>query len=69
MKVVPYGSGYVKVLEGLEGGEVLKQLTTPKRSGQNRGRGKDSGDGGFGAPPAGGAGGFPGGGFPGGGPM
>ena len=35
--IQPYGSEYVKVLEGLEGGEVLLQQTTPKRSGFNRG--------------------------------
>lgn len=38
VKVMPYGSGYVKITEGLEGGEVLKQLTTPKKSGNNRNR-------------------------------
>ena len=36
--VQPYGNEYVKVLEGLEGGEVLIQQTTPKTSGQNRNR-------------------------------
>ena len=71
VKVQPYGSEYVKVLEGLEGGEVLLQQTTPKRSGMNRNRGGMPGgsgssknSSGSGAP----AGGFPGGGFP-GGPM
>lgn len=39
VKVVPYGTDYVKITEGLEGGEVLKQLTTPKKSGSNRNRG------------------------------
>ena len=38
VKVQPYGNEYVKVLEGLEGGEVLIQQTTPKTSGQNRNR-------------------------------
>lgn len=38
VKVMPYGTGYVKITEGLEGGEVLKQLTTPKKSGNNRNR-------------------------------
>ncbi len=36
--VQPYGSEYVKVLEGLEGGEVLIQQSTPKTSGMNRNR-------------------------------
>ena len=68
VKVQPYGSEYVKVLEGLEGGEVLIQQTTPKRSGMNRNRNgsgsqKNSGN-------SRGSAGFPGGGFPGGpGPM
>ena len=75
---VPYGSGYVKVLEGLSGGEVLRQVTAPRKSGQNqnrkgeRERGREDGaPGGFGSPggAGGGAGGAPGG-FPGGGgPM
>lgn len=56
VKVIPYGSDYLKVEEGLEGGEVLKQLTAPKKSGSERGRGE------------GGPGGMPGGGMPGGGP-
>ena len=68
VKVQPYGNEYVKVLEGLEGGEVLLQQSTPKRSGMNRNRPgagsgssskKNSGSSG------GGPGGFPGGGFPG----
>lgn len=41
VKVMPYGTGYVKITEGLEGGEVLKQLTTPKKSGNNRNRSGD----------------------------
>lgn len=75
VKVQPYGMDNVKVLEGLEGGEVLLQQSTPKRSGMNRNRGGMPGgapssgknSSGSGAP----AGGFPsGGGFPGGpGPM
>ena len=56
---------YVKVLEGLEGGEVLLQQSTPKQSGMNRNRNRNqsstSNKNGGGAP-------FPGGGFP-GGPM
>ncbi len=69
VKIKPYGMDYVKILDGLEGGEVLIQQTTPKRSGQNRNRngggsGKSGGQGG----PGGAPGGFPGGGFP-GGPM
>ncbi len=70
VKIQPYGSEYVKVLEGLEGGEVLLQQTKPKNSGMNRNRGGMPG----GAPGGSGggaqSGGFPGGGggFP-GGPM
>ncbi|MCR4742997.1 MAG: HlyD family efflux transporter periplasmic adaptor subunit [Treponema sp.] len=33
-----YGSEYVKVIEGLKGGEEVKQLTKPKTSGWNRNR-------------------------------
>ena len=75
VKVQPYGNEYVKVLEGLEGGEVLIQQTTPKRSGMNRNRnGGTGGNSGSsknsGGSSGGGSGGFPGGGFPGGpGPM
>ena len=65
VKIQPYGMEYVKVLEGLEGGEVLLQQTTPKMSGMNRNRNRNqsstSNKNGGGAP-------FPGGGFP-GGPM
>ena len=70
-----YGADNIQVLEGLEGGEVLIQQTTPKRSGMNRNRnGSGSGSGsqknGSGGNGISGAGGFPGGGFPGGpGPM
>lgn len=65
VKIQPYGMEYVKVLEGLNGGEVLLQQTTPKMSGMNRNRNRNqsstSNKNGGGAP-------FPGGGFP-GGPM
>lgn len=56
VKVVPYGTDYVKITEGLEGGEVLKQLTTPKKSGSNRNRGGQGNRGGNGG---GGPGGMP----------
>ena len=65
VKVQPYGSEYVKVLEGLEGGEVLIQQSKPRASGMNRNRpGSSSGNSknknsGGGMP-----GGFPGGGAP-----
>ncbi|MDD5930776.1 MAG: efflux RND transporter periplasmic adaptor subunit [Spirochaetales bacterium] len=60
VKVQPYGSDYVKVTEGLKGGEVLVQQSTPKVSGFNRNRNnRNSGGGGF---PGGGGGGFSGGG-------
>lgn len=45
-----YGNDYVKILDGLKGRELLKQLTTPKNSGWNR------------SGPGGGSGGFQGGG-------
>ncbi len=65
VKIQPYGMEYVKVLEGLNGGEVLLQQSTPKQSGMNRNRNRNqsstSNKNGGGAP-------FPGGGFP-GGPM
>ena len=38
VKVQAYGNEYVKVLEGLEGGEVLLQQSVPRASGQNRNR-------------------------------
>jgi len=38
VKVQPYGSDYVKVLEGLSGGERLLQQSSPAKSGQNRDR-------------------------------
>ena len=65
VKIEPYGSEYVKVLEGLTGGEVLIEQTKPKTSGQNRNRMPGSGGGnrsGGGTPPTGGfGGGMPGG--------
>ena len=71
VKIQPYGSEYVKVLEGLEGGEVLLQQSTPKMSGSNRNRGgmpggRSSGNSGSNRSNSSG-GGFPGGGP--GGPM
>lgn len=38
VKVQPYGREYVKILEGLsiKGGDELKQLVTPPKSGQNK---------------------------------
>lgn len=36
VKIVPYGREYVKVIEGLEGGELLLQQTKASKSGQNR---------------------------------
>ncbi len=71
VKIQPYGNEYVKVLEGLEGGEVLLQQSTPKRSGMNRNRpgaGSGSSSKQNSGSSGGGPGGFPGGGFP-GGPM
>ena len=38
VKIQPYGMEYVKILEGLEGGEVLLQQSRPKLSGMNRNR-------------------------------
>ena len=58
VKVQPYDKDYVKITEGLSGGEVLKQLTDPSTSGMQRrsggGGNKQGGgmpNGGFGAPP------------------
>ena len=68
VKVQPYGNEYVKVLEGLEGGEILLQQSTPKRSGMNRNRpgaGTDGSSKKNSGSSGGGPGGFPGGGFPG----
>ena len=61
VKVQQYGREYVKVLEGLEGGEVLLQQSTPKVSGQNRNRNNNQNN----NPGSGGAGSRSGGGFPG----
>ncbi len=44
VKIQPYGREYVKVLEGLEGNEVLLQQTKPIASGSNRNRGGQSGN-------------------------
>ncbi len=61
-----YGNQYVKILSGLKGNEVLKQLTVPKQSGWNRqGSGNKNGQtGGQGGMPGGGPGGMGGGGMP-----
>ena len=66
VKVQPYGKDNVKVLEGLEGGEVLLQQTTPKISGMNRRSGNSNNNKNNSGP-----GGMPGGmpGFGPGGPM
>lgn len=56
VKVQPYGIENVKVLEGLEGGEVLLQQSKPKISGMNRNRNNGGGNQRGGMP----AGGFPG---------
>lgn len=45
VKVMPYGRDYVKILEGLGGGEVLVQQSAPKVSGQNRNRNGQNGTG------------------------
>lgn len=67
VKCVPYSSDYVKITEGLSGGELLVQQTKSKKSGQSRGNfGGGSGNkpqsgsgamGGGMAPPSGGMGG------------
>ncbi len=62
VKIQPYGMEYVKVLEGLEGGEVLLQQTKPKLSGFNRNKSGSSSS----SKNNSSAGVFPGGGFPGG---
>ena len=36
VKVQPYGKQYVKITEGLNGGEVLKAQSAPRESGYNR---------------------------------
>lgn len=43
VKVVPYGREYVKIVDGLSGGEVLIQQSKPKVSGQNRNNGNRNG--------------------------
>jgi len=58
VEVKNYGNQYVKVLSGLKGNEVLKQLTVPKQSGWNRQNGNKGGQGQF---PGGAPGGMGGG--------
>lgn len=58
VKVQRYGRDYVKILSGLKGGEVLKQLEEPKASGSQRGRNGQPGSGPGGMPGA--PGGMPG---------
>lgn len=41
VNVSPYGSGYLKIENGLSGGEVLKAQSAPKRSGTDRARQKN----------------------------
>lgn len=62
VKVSPYGSEYVKILEGLVGGEILKAQSVAKQSGWNRRAGPGgtsgakanrTGGGGAGGPPPG----------------
>lgn len=61
VKVQPYGMDYVKVLEGLKGGERLVQQTAPSKSGQNRDKNKNNGGKGNNQMPAmGGMGAMPG---------
>lgn len=55
-----YGKENVKITSGLSGGEILKQLTAPKKSGQKKNR-NGMPTGGFPAPPSGGFGSGPGG--------
>lgn len=65
VKVVPYGKEYVKIIEGLSGGEKLLQQTKTPKSGQNRGKNGSGGAGGFGGGmPQMGGGSGPGGGMP-----
>jgi len=47
VEVKNYGNQYVKIISGLKGNEVLKQLTVPKQSGWNRQNGNKNGQGGF----------------------
>lgn len=59
VKVSSYGNGYVKIEEGLSGGEVLKAQSSPRNSGGSRNRpggssgGKNSSGGGPGGAPGG----------------
>ena len=59
VKVQPYGMDYVKVLEGLSGGERLIQQTAPSKSGQNRDKNKNGGKGNNQMSPMGGMGAMP----------
>ena len=59
VKVQPYGMDYVKILEGLSGGERLIQQTAPSKSGQNRDRNKNGEKGNNQMSPMGGMGGMP----------
>lgn len=63
VKAVPYGREYVKILDGLSGGEKLLQVTKPSKSGQKKasGNGKNGGLGGGGMPAGAPSGGMPGG--------
>ena len=68
VKVKPYGSENVKVLEGLEGGEVLLQQSKPRASGSNKKKSSNSGNSKNNSASSGAPGGMPGFGGP-GGPM
>lgn len=59
VKVQPYGMDYVKILEGLSGGERLIQQTAPSKSGQNRDKNKNGGKGNNQMSPMGGMGAMP----------
>lgn len=65
VKIRPYGSEYVKILEGVKEGTWLKQVTVPPKSGQNKDR-NNSGKGGNDKPGNGMPNGAPGGNFGGG---
>jgi len=56
VKAIPYGREYVKIVEGLKGGEMLVQQSTPKASGQNRNRNGQGGPGGMPGMPGGSSG-------------
>lgn len=68
VEVEQYGRENVKILKGLRGGEVLKQLTVPKSSGNNRNNANNNGNNGNNGNRSGNAqgGGMPAGGMPGG---